>query len=67
MPVEFVRCPTCKQKLAVQEYIIPGTLVVCANLRCGTSLRVSSRRPLRVEPVPEVETYKAEYRPESYG
>lgn len=67
MPVEFVKCPVCKQKLAVFDYMTVGTLVVCANLKCGTSLRVLQRRPLRVEAVPEVETHKVDYRPESYG
>lgn len=67
MAVEFVRCPTCKQKLGIIEYVTTGTLVVCANLKCGTSLRIIGRRPLRVEPVPEAETYKVDYRPESYG
>lgn len=65
--VRFIKCPTCKQKLAIFDYMTAGTLVVCANLRCGTSLRVSSHRPMRVEPVPEPETYMADYRPESYG
>jgi hypothetical protein len=67
MALEFVRCPTCKQKLAVQSSMLDGTLVVCANAKCGTSLRILGRRPLRVEPVPEPETYKVDYRPESYG
>ncbi|MBP1464626.1 hypothetical protein EYB53_002780 [Candidatus Chloroploca sp. M-50] len=67
MNVEFVTCPTCKQKLALQKYITPGSLVVCANPRCGTSLRIIRRRPLQVEPVPEAETYHVDYRPESYG
>jgi ssDNA-binding Zn-finger/Zn-ribbon topoisomerase 1 len=65
--VEFVKCPTCKQKLAILEYMTMGTLVVCANLKCGTSLRLNGRRPVRVEVVPEAETYKVDYRPESYG
>lgn len=67
MAVQFVKCPTCRQKLAIFDYMHTGTLVVCANLKCGTSLRISSQRPLRVEPVPEPETYKVDYRPESYG
>jgi hypothetical protein len=67
MAVEFARCPTCKQKLAVPAYVVAGALMVCANVQCGTSLRVAGRKPLRVEPVPEVETYKVDYRPESYG
>ena len=52
MAVGFVKCPTCKQKLAIFDYMAAGTLVVCANLKCGTSLRISSHKPLRVEPVP---------------
>lgn len=67
MNVEFISCPTCKQKLGVISYVVQGSLVVCANPRCGTSLRVVSRKPLRVEVVPEVDTYHADYRPESYG
>lgn len=67
MSVELVRCPTCRQKLAVQTYVVDGALLVCANVQCGTSLRVTARRPLRVQPVPEPETYNVDYRPESYG
>ncbi len=67
VPIEFVKCPTCKQKLAILEYVTTGTLVVCANLKCDTSLRIISRGPVRVEAVPEAETYKADYRPASYG
>jgi alpha-aminoadipate/glutamate carrier protein LysW len=67
MPVEFIKCPVCKQKLALQEYVAVGTLVVCANVKCGSSLRIGSRRPLRVAVVTEAETYKVDYRPESYG
>lgn len=67
MAVEIVKCPTCKQKLAIMDYVTEGTLVVCANPNCGTSLRIVGRRPLRVEPVPEEETYTPDYRPESYG
>lgn len=67
MAVKFVKCPNCKQKLAVYEYVGEGAQLVCANIRCGTSLRVNTLNPLRVEAVPESETYKADYRPESYG
>lgn len=67
MAVRFIKCPTCRQKLAIFDYMTPGTLVVCANLKCGTSLRISSHRPPRVDPVPETETYRVDYRPESYG
>jgi lysine biosynthesis protein LysW len=67
MPVEFVQCPVCRQKLALQGYVSVGTLLVCANVSCGTDLRVVSRGPARVEQAPQSETYSAEYRPESYG
>lgn len=67
MAVELVKCPTCKQKLALHQYVMDGALVVCANARCGTSLRITSRRPLRVEPVAERDTYSVDFRPESYG
>jgi alpha-aminoadipate/glutamate carrier protein LysW len=67
MKVEFVKCPTCKQRLAVMPYVDSSALVVCANLSCGTSLRIVGRRPLRVEAVAEIDTYHVDYRPESYG
>lgn len=67
MALAFVKCPVCKQKLALADYISAGTLLVCANPNCDTSLRVTSLRPARVEAVPEPETYNPEYRPESYG
>jgi hypothetical protein len=67
MAVEFVRCPNCKQRLALQAYVAEGAMVVCANANCGTSLRITRRHPLKVEAVPEIETYKVDYRPESYG
>lgn len=67
MAVTFVKCPNCKQKLAVYDYIADDAQLVCANVRCGTSLRLVTRRPLRVEAVPEPETYTVDYRPESYG
>jgi alpha-aminoadipate carrier protein LysW len=67
MPVEIVDCPSCKQKLALQSYVTPQTLVVCANETCGTSLRVMHREPVQVESVPERATYGADHRPESYG
>ena len=67
MAVEFVRCPNCRQRLAVYMYVTDGAMLVCANVKCGTSLRITRRNPLRVEAVPEVETFKVDYRPESYG
>jgi hypothetical protein len=67
MGVEIVRCPVCQQKLGLQDYVAVGTLLVCANVACETNLRVTSRRPARVERVPESATYSADYRPESYG
>ncbi len=67
MAVEFITCPTCKQKLALQSYVAVGALVVCANPKCGTSLRITQRKPVKVEVVPEEETHHHDYRPESYG
>lgn len=65
MAVEFATCPVCKQKLALQDYVLPGNEVVCAN--CETNLRITKRRPLRVEQIPIEQTYNADSRPESYG
>lgn len=67
MPVEFVTCPVCKQKLALQEYMLKGTEVVCANARCLTSLRIDQRLPLKISIVPVEQTRNANSRPESYG
>lgn len=67
MALEVVKCPVCKQKLALQAYVAVGALVVCANVHCGADLRVTSRRPARVEQVPESATYSVDFRPESYG
>jgi alpha-aminoadipate carrier protein LysW len=64
---EFATCPVCKQKLAFQEYITVGTEVVCANPNCESTLRIDSRRPLRISLVPIQETFNADSRPESYG
>lgn len=65
--VETIACPMCKQKLALQAYVPAGSLVVCANPKCGTSLRVIKRHPVKVEMVAEHETHHVDYRPESYG
>ncbi|ACL25762.1 MAG: hypothetical protein KatS3mg055_0414 [Chloroflexus sp.] len=67
MSVEIVKCPSCKQKLAIFPYVPVGGLVVCANRNCGADLRLVSRKPARVELVPQQETYTVDYRPESYG
>jgi hypothetical protein len=67
MGVEIVRCPACKQKLGLQDYVAVGTLLVCANVACGSDLRVVARRPLKVERVPQSATYSSDSRPESYG
>lgn len=67
MPLEFVTCPVCKQKLAIQEYVTAQNEVVCANPQCLTTLRVDQRNPLRVSIVPVEQTYNADSRPESYG
>lgn len=68
MPLAFVRCPVCKQKLALQEYMQTiGTDLVCANIDCETNLRVTHSRPLKIEQIPVEATYNADDRPESYG
>ncbi len=67
MPVEIVTCPTCKQKLALQSYMVVGTKIVCANPRCDTTLRITSRNPARAERIPPEELRTAESNPESYG
>ena len=61
----FATCPVCKQKLALQEYVVVGSEVVCAN--CETNLRVEKRNPLRLAQIPVEETFNASSRPESYG
>ena len=65
MAVEFVKCPVCKQRLGLINYLAAGTEVVCAN--CETNLRIEQRNPLKVRQVPIEETYNANDRPESYG
>jgi hypothetical protein len=67
MGVEIVRCPACKQKLGLQDYVTVGTLLVCANVSCGADMRVMGRRPAQVERVPQKATYSVDSRPESYG
>jgi alpha-aminoadipate/glutamate carrier protein LysW len=61
----FATCPVCKQKLALQEYVVVGSELVCAN--CETNLRVEKRNPLRLVQMPVEETFNARSRPESYG
>lgn len=65
--VEFVVCPTCKQKLAVQPYVTVGTNIVCANPKCNTSLRIEQRSPIKFKVVPNHETFNPGNRPESYA
>jgi len=65
MPLEFAVCPVCGQKLGLQEYVTPGTRVVCVN--CESNLQVEARRPLRLKLVPLEATYNRNDRPESYG
>lgn len=67
MAVEFVQCPECKQKLAVQGYVVVGSSIVCANPKCNTSLRVVNRNPIKTERLTQQETFNADSRPESYG
>ncbi len=65
--VEIISCPVCKQRLALQGYIVIGTRIVCANPSCNTTLRVTGRNPARVEQLTEAETRNADSSPESYG
>lgn len=67
MAVEIITCPACKQKLGVIEYVSTGAEVVCANAHCLTTLRITNRRPMKVEAVPIQETYNPDSRPESYS
>jgi alpha-aminoadipate/glutamate carrier protein LysW len=67
MAVEFTVCPQCRQRLAVMDYLVVGAQVVCANEKCGTSLRITARRPLQVAEIAEDQTYVVDYRPEAYG
>lgn len=68
MAIVFVRCPVCKQKLALQDYMqAVGTSVVCANPSCETNLRVASNSPVKVEQVAIEATHNVDSRPESYG
>jgi hypothetical protein len=67
MSVEFIKCPACGQKLALQDYVLKGNEVVCANQKCLTTLRVDQRNPLRLSVVPVEQTRKVDSRPESYG
>lgn len=65
LALEFISCPVCKQKLALFDYMLLDTEVVCAN--CETNLRVVKRKPLRVEQIAVEETFNTNNRPESYG
>ena len=67
MALEFATCPVCGQKLAIQDYMIVGSEVVCANAHCETNLRVARLRPLRLVQIPIEDTYNVDSRPESYG
>ncbi len=65
MAIELTTCPNCKQKLAIYDYLVAGTEVVCAN--CETNLRIESSRPLKVAQIPITATFNPNSRPESYG
>ena len=67
MAPETVSCPVCKQKLLIQDYVTVGSEMVCANKMCESTLRIDSRRPLRVTLVPYTATLDQDGRPESYG
>ncbi|NJP04428.1 MAG: hypothetical protein HC837_01725 [Chloroflexaceae bacterium] len=66
--METVVCPVCKQKLGVQAYIGVDSRVVCANPKCNTTLRITSRKPLKAEVVPVAQLINdPDSSPESYG
>lgn len=65
MALEFATCPVCKQKLALQDYIVVGADLVCAN--CETNLRIEKHNPLRLVQIPIKDTFNRDSRPESYG
>jgi hypothetical protein len=67
MPVEFIKCPACGQRLAIQDYVLQGNEVVCANPKCLTTLRIDQHSPLRLSVVPVEQTRNSNSRPESYG
>jgi|HigsolmetaAR201D_1030396.scaffolds.fasta_scaffold06285_4 hypothetical protein len=65
MAPEIATCPVCKQKLMVQDYVVVGSEMVCAD--CETTLRITSRKPLKIELVPYTATLDMNGRPESYS
>ena len=58
-------CPVCKAKLWLNDTMRLGAMVGCVN--CNSDLRVISRRPDKLEAVPESETHNADSKPESYA
>jgi alpha-aminoadipate/glutamate carrier protein LysW len=65
MSVMIVACPVCKQKLAIQDYVPVGTMLVCAD--CETNLKIVSVKPIKIVHATIDETYNEDARPESYG
>jgi hypothetical protein len=65
--LQVVRCPNCKQKLGISDTVVVGASVVCANVQCGTPIRVVSWKPFKIEQVPIEQTRNPSSRPESYG
>jgi hypothetical protein len=62
----FATCPVCKQKLALQDYmVLVGAEVVCDS--CETNLRVERVKPFRLAQIAIEETFNSSSRPESYG
>jgi hypothetical protein len=49
----------------IQDYVTIGSEMVCNN--CESTLRIESRRPLRVKLIPYAATLDPDSRPESYG
>jgi alpha-aminoadipate/glutamate carrier protein LysW len=65
MYAALAECPVCRQRLAVQSYVVIGTAVVCNG--CRSTLKIVSVKPLKFEKVDVAKTYNADSRPESYG
>ncbi len=53
MVSEPVECPECAAKIALQEDVMKGEIVTCAE--CGMELEVVAGNPWGVAPAPEEE------------
>jgi hypothetical protein len=61
----LMRCPTCRQKLALNGTMLTGTLVVCVT--CGSHLQVDMAAPRHLTMVNPRLSHTADSQPESYG